>query len=131
MCNCEKIKELVLHLRKTASSSFDDAMEFTVDWIDENKINFDIDWSDAPDNATQACVFVQYYDENKVSLKCRNVLGNFERQNIIKAGQTWKNKYGESVIIAVNDKQVVRKDQNGGFMINSIDEIILNFDLVS
>ena len=46
-------------------------------------------------------------------------------------GQIWTGKYsGDFEVIAVNDVQVVRKNKDGGFMINGMEDFLTTFERV-
>ena len=49
----------------------------------------------------------------------------------VEVGQVWTGKYsGDFEIIAVNDVQVVRKNKDGGFMVNGMEDFLNTFERV-
>jgi hypothetical protein len=88
-----------------------------------------IDWDNAPDDAVNAVVFVQFYNKDNVSIRCCDTLGKFERPTPpatrVEVGQVW-DFHGSSVeIVMVTEFQIVMKSIETGNL--SIDDDIDDF----
>ena len=105
--------------------------------LEQLKSQFMPDWDGAPDWATDVRIRVHWVDINGKGSAC-DVIYEEKRPKpttTVEVGQVWSNKVGgESKVIAVNNKQVVRECISGGFggfMINSTEDFLAKFERVS
>lgn len=93
---------------------------------------FQPNWDESPTSATEFTVTGNWYNKNGTRLSGFHVsrIARPVVKPTLAVGQTWKNQHGEYEILGVNDKQVVRVDSAGGFMITSVETFLDNFERV-
>jgi hypothetical protein len=112
-----------------------DELQDKFDLLKLQQKQFDPNW-DFGGYAKKAELVFIYTDASgcQMPIHSDNVVATFERPKPtpqVEVGQVWRNEFGDSEIVDINEKQVVRKCEQGEFSICHIEDFISNFERVS